>query len=113
MQISDSARIVVIGDAGHRTELSSAEITEAIANIAAVFQVAVEFVANSVRAIAEMFGEIKPSIIELFENVKEFHKKEAERDYYRELHKLDFTRPSIKHQIICRKPRHLVKKIIR
>lgn len=30
-----------------------------------------------------------------------------------DLYKLDFTRPRIQHQVIERKPRHLIKKVIR
>ena len=111
-ELENSEKIIVVA-ASADNSFSTAEIAEAIATMATAFHVAVEFIENSMRAFAEMFEEMKPCVIELFENIKEFHEKEAERDYHRELYKLDFKRPEIKHQILCRKPRHLVKKIIR
>ena len=107
-ELENSEKIIVVA-ASAGNSFSTAEIAEAIATMAAAFHVAVEFIENSVRAFAEM----KLHIIELFENIKEFRKKEAERDYHRTLYKLDFTRKKIVHQVTCRKPKHLVKKIIR
>ena len=111
-ELENSERIIVVAS-GANNRFSTAEMAEAIATMAAAFHVAIEFVENSVRALADMFSEMKSGTIELFENIKEFHEKEAERDYYRELHKLDFTRKKIVHQVMCRKPKYLVKKIIR
>ncbi len=106
MQIQDSAKIVVVGNEGHRMEYSAEQIAEVISKIAAAFQVSVEFVLNNLSAFAERFEEMLPDIIKSFEI-------EEECEYYRKLHKLDFTRKKISHQVMCRKPKHLVKKVIR
>ena len=111
-ELENSKKIIVVV-ASADNSFSTAEIAEAIATMAKCFCVAIEFVENGVRALTEMFNEMKACSIELFENIKDFHEKEAEREYHRALHKLDFTRKKIAHQVMCRKPKHLVKKIIR
>lgn len=55
-------------------------------------------------------------VIKLFRQVADYLEEsdlgEVDREHKRELHKLNFTRPNIRHQVLERKPRNLIKKII-
>lgn len=53
---------------------------------------------NNIKSIGRLYGALL--------------KKMEERKRQRQRHKLDLTRAKVQHQVFCRKPRHLVKKII-
>lgn len=55
-----------------------------------------------------IFEGIKPNMVVY----DEWHKKEPERKKRKALYKLDFNRPLIKHQVLDRKPKQLIKKVI-
>lgn len=87
----------VVANAGYSVD----QLTEVIANIVEGFTV-----------VFESFKEQMERLRELFEaynfTLEEIHKTEVKRD----LHKINFTRPVIRHQVIDRKPKRLIKKVI-
>ena len=105
-------RICVVS-AGQRYEFYAVEIFEVVSRIAELANKVIGFIADNLKAISILFEDANPSVIEFLENIKAYQEKETEREYKRELHKLDFTRKKLLHQVMCRKPKRLVKKIIR
>ena len=72
------------------------------------------------KALAELAVVVSEVIHELFEDcifiydaMQDYWKAEADRKRRRALYKIDFTRPVIQHQVSHRKPKHLIKKVIR
>lgn len=80
------------------------DMLENLRQIASVFGLAIENLANELYSFAQ-------SVAEIFSVTNELLAEEIDRECKREMHKLDFTRPKIQHQVLCRKPK-LVRKII-
>ena len=70
-----------------------------------IAEAAVKILVAFTELIESAFEVLKP----LVEAVSEF---EIENENRKELYKLDFQRPRIQHQVLNRKPRNLIKKII-
>ena len=84
------------------------QITTAIIALAEAFEVVFETISENLRPLAQWLEEYGLSFDQynLFLSQTEFAEEKAKR------HKIDFTRPVIRHQVISRKPKHLIKKII-
>lgn len=76
--------------------------------------------AESVQVIVDVLKSLWQRIKALFEKtgytvgeIERLYIKALEQEERRQLFKLDFTRPKIQHQVLCRQPRHAIRKIIR
>lgn len=76
--------------------------------------------AESVRAVVEILKRLWQRIKAAFEKtgytaveIEWLYTKTLEREERRQLFKLDFNRPKIQHQVLCRQPRQVIRKIIR
>lgn len=87
----------VIVSAGFSIE----EVTTAFINMTKVFVVVIETIEKQVKEISKWFDEYNFAF-------EEIHETEIKREMY----KLDLTRPIIRHQVLNRKPKRLIKKII-
>lgn len=77
---------------------------ESLRQLAAVLGVAIENITNALYPLFHVVAEVFSLPIEILA-------REVERERKHDLHKLDFTRPKIQDQVLCRKPK-LVRKII-
>ncbi|MEG0470762.1 MAG: hypothetical protein RR588_00350 [Solibacillus sp.] len=77
------------------------EVTTAFINTTKVFVVVIETIEKQVKEISKWFDEYNFAL-------EEIHETEIKREMY----KLDFSRPVIRHQVIDRKPKRLIKKVI-
>lgn len=77
------------------------QIKIAIIALTEAFEIVFETISENLRPLAQLFDEYNLSLDQI-----EFAEEKAKR------HKMDFTRPIIRHQVISRKPNHLIKKII-
>lgn len=106
-------RLFAASGAGEQSD----KLSEMIAKLSEMTGIAAEELARSVIVLCDAFSEacgiVKRNVKELLEAFNESYEKAMEREYHREIHKLDFTRKKIVHQVMCRKPKFLVKKIIR
>lgn len=84
------------------TGCSSKEVAEALKCMTERLVSAATVIATVWERVRQFFGALSPTIHEVIE-------REENGSFY----KLDFTRPKIQHQVACRRPKHLVKKIIR
>lgn len=82
-------------------DIDGDQLTSAIIAVAETARVIITTMSESLRDIAKWFDGYDFSL-DPFEIIE--GKKQA--------HRLDFTRPTIKHQVLDRKPRQLIKKII-
>lgn len=87
----------IIVSSGYTVE----QITTAIVNMANAFEVVVTTAAEQMNELAKWFDEYNFELQEYFE-------QESKREVY----KLDFTRTIIRHQVLTRKPKMLIKKVI-
>lgn len=124
---NDEHVFAVTTTTGMNTELSinrlqQLENDEQIKTIAAIVGVDTKQVAESLKRIAEFFADAFKAyqkafglLLELQDFVEriDFDEIYSLQKEKRELHKLKFERPRIQHQVLERKPRHLIKKIIR
>ena len=73
-------------------------------------------VAQAISELTALFSffsdDKKEALVEWWETLQSSN-EELSREWKRDLHKLDFTRPKIQHQVLDRKPKNLIKKIIR
>lgn len=99
-QLENDERINIIATI---TGLDTKQVTETLKRIT-------EFFADAVKAFKKALGllfEFKDFVEQIdFDEICRQKEK-------RELYKLNFERPRIKHQVLDRKPRHLIKKVIR
>lgn len=95
-------RVIVIANAG------GISVTEVMC--------AINRFSNEMQQVAKVFREIIDSVAKIirkiYEEIKEIYIDELDCDYQTELYKLNFQRPKIQHQVLDRKPRNLIKKII-
>lgn len=96
-------RIILIAST---SGFSTPEIIRAIKSFATAAE-------STAKAISECWAILKSNAQEIHELLNQMDFEEMDREWKRDLHKLDFTRPRIHHQVTCRKPRNLNKKIIR
>lgn len=59
------------------------------------------------------YEQLEESVFLVVQTVDDYLKAEADRKRRRALYKIDFTRPAVQHQVINRKPKNLIKKVIR
>lgn len=85
--------------------LDKKKIKEALESLAQIFT-------NILNAFKEAIEPLWRSFIEIVEHV-DFDEFFTENKNKRELYKMDFTKPKVQHQVLNRKPRYLVKKVIR
>ena len=97
-EFEENQKVVVV--------LGGIEVDEEIIN-----QVYVIF-SSAIKEIKEVFSNMAVALTNVFNIVKEILAEEIDREEKRELYKLNFTRPMIQHQVLCRKPK-LIRKIIR
>lgn len=88
---------IVIVSAGYNVD----QVTEAIVGLAKAFTIVIENIEEQTKKLFELFGQCNFA----FEEIQE-------REIKREMYKLDFSRPVIRHQVIDRKPKRLIKKVI-
>ena len=84
------------------TGCSSKEVAEALKYMTERLVSAATVIVMACEGVRHFFEALSSTIHEVIE-------REENRSFY----KLDFKRPKIQHQVACRRPRHLVKKIIR
>jgi len=95
---------------GLQTGVSAAEVADALIHIAKVFRVNMKQLQEALMIAAPTINDLTMSAEELATalNCMEPCIQETKPE-----HKLCFNRPRIVHQVSNRKPRHLIKKIIR
>lgn len=79
----------------------------------AILEPFVKAVHEAVLILSEKIATAIDGIRQLYREIEVVISEELERESKREIYKLDFKRPKIEHQVMCRKPKHQVKKIIR
>lgn len=85
--------------------LDTKKIIEALKSLAQIFT-------NMLNAFKEAIDPLWKGLIDIVEQV-DFDDFFNENKHKRELYKMDFTKPKVQHQVLNRKPRYLVKKVIR
>lgn len=85
--------------------LDTKKIIEALKSLAQIFT-------NMLNAFKEAIDPLRKGLIDIVEQV-DFDDFFNENKHKRKLYKMDFTKPKVQHQVLNRKPRYLVKKVIR
>ncbi|AMW99322.1 hypothetical protein [Rummeliibacillus stabekisii] len=65
------------------------------------------------KALANFFNKIRDNIIEAFKKLrKHYPKPETKKNFHKQQsHQLNFSRPLIKHQVMDRKPKNIIRRI--
>lgn len=85
-------------------EITGVEITQLKESLKRI----AEFFVNAFKAFKKIWDKLTDFVEQI--DFDEIYSQQKEK---RELYKLNFKRPRIQHQVLDRKPRHLIKKIIR
>lgn len=98
-------------------EIELQKYSEQLEEVAAQLGISFDEVKQAIKNLAKAIGNIVDRVSEvcnsIVERIEKVDLEEMDREWKRNLHKIDFSRPKIQHQVMCRKPKNLVKKIIR